>query len=166
MRIRPFVDNDVDWAEALMGADFGGRGQARLGSLIDALACPGFVAELDGERAGLLTFTEEPNAVEVVFLEAAIRLRGVGTALIDAVVQRAAGRRLWLVTTNDNLDALRFYQRRGFSMAEVRPGGVDESRRSLKPTIPATGNFGIPIRDEIVLELDAASGNRGEPRLR
>jgi hypothetical protein len=59
---------------------------------------------------------------------------------------------LWLVTTNDNLDALRFYQRRGFRITEVRLGAVDEARRTLKPGIPAIGASGIPIRDEIVLE--------------
>ncbi len=57
-----------------------------------------------------------------------------------------------MVTTNDNLDALRFYQRRGFTIAEIRRRAVDESRRTLKPTIPDVGCFGIPVRDEIILE--------------
>jgi GNAT superfamily N-acetyltransferase len=153
VRVRPFVATDVEWAETLIDADFGGRRQARLGSVIDALGCPGLVAELNGERAGLLTFAEEASAVEIVYLEAAIRQQGVGKALMDAVIERARGRRLRLVTTNDNLDALRFYQRRGFRIADVRPGAVDEARRALKPTIPALGNFGIPIRDEIVLQM-------------
>jgi ribosomal protein S18 acetylase RimI-like enzyme len=65
---------------------------------------------------------------------------------------RTEGQRLWLVTTNDNLDALRFYQRRGFRITEVRPGASDEARRALKPSMSEVGNFGIPIRDEIVLE--------------
>jgi hypothetical protein len=60
---------------------------------------------------------------------------------------------VWLVTTNDNLDALRFYQRRGFRLAKLRRGAVDAARSRLKPTIPEVGSFGIPIRDEIVLEL-------------
>jgi ribosomal protein S18 acetylase RimI-like enzyme len=151
--VRPFTDTDVEWAEALIGAAFGGRLQVRLGSAIDALACPGLVAELNGERVGLVTFTEETDAVEIVYIEAAVRHQGVGTSLIGAVVARAAGRRLWLVTTNDNLDALRFYQRRGFRIAELHPAAVDQARRRLKPGIPAVGHFGIPVRDEIVLEL-------------
>jgi ribosomal protein S18 acetylase RimI-like enzyme len=153
VRVRPFVDSDGAWAEALIDAELSGRWQARLGSVIDALALPGLVAELNGERAGLLTFVEEPERVEIVSLEAAIRYRGVGKALIEAIVEQARGRRLWLVTTNDNVDALRFYQRRGFRIVEVRVGAVDEARRMLKPTIPAVGNFGIPIRDEIVLQM-------------
>jgi hypothetical protein len=56
------------------------------------------------------------------------------------------------VTTNDNVDALRFYQRRGFRLRAVRPGAVDDARRTLKPEIPAVGEQGIPIRDEIELE--------------
>jgi hypothetical protein len=58
---------------------------------------------------------------------------------------------LRVTTTNDNLDALRFYQKRGFQIVAVRPGAVDESRR-VKPSIPVIGEHGIPIRDEIELE--------------
>ena len=65
-------------------------------------------------------------------------------------------RRAWLparglTTTNDNVDALRFYQRHGFRLVELRPGAVDAARR-LKPEIPATGAHGIPLRDELELE--------------
>jgi hypothetical protein len=59
-----------------------------------------------------------------------------------------------VVTTNDNVDALRFYQRRGFQLASVRCGAVDEARRTLKPLIPVTGNYGIPLRDELELAHD------------
>jgi ribosomal protein S18 acetylase RimI-like enzyme len=56
-----------------------------------------------------------------------------------------------VTTTNDNLNALRFYQRRGFRIMGVHPGAVNEARR-LKPSIPAIGAYGIPICDEIDLE--------------
>ena len=65
----------------------------------------------------------------------------------------ADGDRIWLVTTNDNLDALRFYQRRGFSLCALRAGAVDDSRRRLKPSISLTGAYGIPLRDELEFEL-------------
>jgi hypothetical protein len=64
---------------------------------------------------------------------------------------------LRLTTTNDNLTALRFYQRRGFRIAAVRPGAVAAARR-LKPTIPELGEHGIPIRDEIELALTLGPG--------
>jgi len=60
--------------------------------------------------------------------------------------------RLWLVTTNDNVDALRFYQRRGFCLVCVHRGAVDHSRAHLKPEIPLAGNNRIPLRDELELE--------------
>ena len=67
-----------------------------------------------------------------------------------SAVQSKGVRELWLVTTNDNLDALRLYQRRGFELAELHRGGVDRSR-ALKPGIPLLGEYGIPLRDELVL---------------
>ena len=68
--------------------------------------------------------------------------------------------RLWVVTTNDNLDALRFYQRRGFRLDRLRPGEVDASRADLKPEIPWYGDYGIPLRDEIELVTDLTDQNR------
>jgi pimeloyl-ACP methyl ester carboxylesterase len=66
---------------------------------------------------------------------------------------RVPGRAIWVVTTNDNTDALRFYQRVGFRLREARVGAVDEARRTLKPSIPRAGRHGIPLRDEIELVL-------------
>jgi ribosomal protein S18 acetylase RimI-like enzyme len=58
-----------------------------------------------------------------------------------------------VLTTNDNVDALRFYQRRGFRLVELRPGAVDAAREVLKPEIPRAGAYGVPLRDELVLEM-------------
>ena len=63
-----------------------------------------------------------------------------------------AGRRLWVLTTNDNVDALRFYQRRGFRLTGLHACAVDRARTQLKPEIPPEGEYGIPLRDELVLE--------------
>ena len=81
--------------------------------------------------------------------------RGIGTALLEAVKEVAVTlecQRMWLITTNDNLPALRFYQKRGFTRVQVYPNAVERSRQ-LKPDIPLAGQHGIPIRDEIELEL-------------
>ena len=64
--------------------------------------------------------------------------------------------RLWLITTNDNVDALRFYQRRGFRLVAIDRDAVERSRATLKPGIPRTGLHGIPIRDELTLERPIA----------
>jgi hypothetical protein len=84
-----------------------------------------------------------------------VERRGIGAALIEAVKGAAVGagcERLWLITTNDNTHALRFYQKRGFALVALRANAVAASRQ-LKPEIPHLGNDGIPIRDEIELEV-------------
>ena len=156
--IREYQESDRFWAEAYMEREFGGALQARRGELLDVLALPGFVAERDGRPVGIVTYRREDVDCELAFIAALERRQGIGTALLDALLEAVAGSdRIWLVTTNDNLDALRFYQRRGFRLAALRPGAVDESRERLKPQIGAVGDFGIPLRDELELELPLAA---------
>jgi ribosomal protein S18 acetylase RimI-like enzyme len=153
--IRPFAPEHRDWARALLAERWGSARIVTRGRLHQADALPGFIALADGRPAGLVTYLVEGDACEVVTLDACESGAGVGTALLEAAaaVARAAGcRRLWLVTTNDNARALRFYQRRGFRIVAVHVDAVRASRR-LKPEIPETGDDGIPIRDEIELEL-------------
>jgi ribosomal protein S18 acetylase RimI-like enzyme len=118
---------------------------------------PGFVA-LDGDRVvGHASYRVQGTACELVAIAAEPRRNGVGTALLDEVLAAARAARctsLWLTTTNDNLDALRFYQRRGFRLVELRPGAVDNARRDMKPELPRIGSNGIPMRDELDLAID------------
>ena len=117
---------------------------------------------VDGaELAGLLTYILGEDACEVLTLHASRQWQGAGSALLHAVagLARDAGfARLWLVTTNDNVDALRFYQRRGFRLRALHPGAVDDARRDRKPGIAWIGDHGIPLRDELELELDLNEG--------
>ena len=159
--VREFAPTDVAWAEALLSADMGGRHQARLGELVDALAFPGLVAEEGRDRLGLVTFAAIGDELEIVYIESVTKQRGVGTLLMDTVEERTQPRLVWLVTTNDNLDALRFFQRRGYRIREILVGAVDDARRELKPSIPEVGRFGIPIHDEIVLERQPDSRIHG-----
>ena len=129
---------------------------ARRGELVDALDHPAVLAWSSGRLVGVATYVVDGDDCEVLTLHAASRLTGTGTALLSSVqdIAREAGcARLWLVTTNDNVEAIRFYQRRGFRLTALRPGAVDSSRESLKPEIPSSGFFGIPLRDELELEL-------------
>jgi len=127
------------------------------GERIQPARLPAFVA-MDGTRiAGHASYRVAGGTCELTSIVAEPRGRGIGSRLLDAVlaVAREAGCvSVWLTTTNDNLGALRFYQRHGFRLRALRPGAVDEARRSLKPQIPATGAFGIPLRDELDLKLD------------
>jgi ribosomal protein S18 acetylase RimI-like enzyme len=133
----------------------GGRAQVRLGELIDVLDLPGFTARLDGRVVGVATWQPGERA-ELVSLGvlADHRGQGIGGRLVERVVEEARGSGsavVWLVTTNDNLDALALYQRHGFRLARLVVGGVDAARE-LKPQIPHVGQYGIPLRDELVLE--------------
>ena len=153
--IRALAATDEEAASRLLDAEVAGRLQVRLGELHDVLALPGFVAEVGGGLVGVATYAVEGERAEVAVLAVSSthRHRGIGSALVEtvaSVVTEAGAGDLWLVTTNDNLDALRLYQRRGFRLSELRPGAVDLSRR-LKPTIPVVGQHGIPLRDELVL---------------
>jgi hypothetical protein len=77
----------------------------------------------------------------------------VGTVLMETVAadaQRLRCHEIRLTTTNDNLDAIRFYQRRGLRLVALRAGAVDRARLE-KPEIPRAGAYGIPLRDEIDL---------------
>jgi ribosomal protein S18 acetylase RimI-like enzyme len=115
---------------------------------------PGFLAEESGAVVGLLTYAQvRPDTVEVVTVDAFQQHNGIGTALLEAAVEAAAGlgaRQVVLTTTNDNVDALRFYQRRGFRLVGLRPGALTETRRR-KPAVPLLGDYGIPLTDELEL---------------
>jgi GNAT superfamily N-acetyltransferase len=129
---------------------------ARLGVLDHPLDHPALLAEDEtGELAGVLTYRVSGREWEILTLHATRRWAGVGTALVESLERLAAGqgcRRLWVLTTNDNVDALRFYQRRGFRLTALNPGAVDGARATLKPEIPREGAYGIPLRDELVLD--------------
>lgn len=115
----------------------------------------GFVASVEDRVAGVLTYRLAGGACEVLSLDSLRQGIGVGTALIDAVIEtakRAGCARLWLITTNDNLNALRFYQKRGFALVAVHRDAVTRAR-VFKPSIPPLGDHGIAIRDEIELEM-------------
>ncbi|HEY6693043.1 MAG TPA: GNAT family N-acetyltransferase [Solirubrobacteraceae bacterium] len=128
----------------------------RRGESIPVAGLPGFVAWLGDQRASLLTYAVRGSECEVVTLHSPLPGHGAGRAVMDAArgAAEAAGcRRLWLVTTNDNVRALAFYQRWGLDLCSFRRGAVNESHRTLKPTIPLRDAAGIPIAHELELEL-------------
>jgi len=155
--VRAYDADDERWANELLETGLGGRYQARRGSLVDVLDADALVAERDGTPVGLLAFRPDGDDVELAALVVSEPGRGVGSALVEAFLVTARERRYrsaWVVTTNDNLDALRLYQRRGFRLAALRAGAVDAVRHRLKPSIAPVSDNGIPIRDELELAID------------
>lgn len=152
----PLRPEDRDWVERFVAEHWGAAMVVGHGTIYYPHELPGFAAVQAGERVGLVTYRIEGERCEIVTLDSLRPSSGVGTALIEAVKQvarRAGCTRLWLTTTNDNMNALRFYQKRGFALVALRPNALALSRR-LKPQIPLIGDHGIPLRDEIDLAME------------
>ena len=115
----------------------------------------GFLERRDDRIVGLLTFRIDDDGMEVLTLNATLEGQRIGSSLmLDAIdkARRDGCKRVWLTTTNANMRAIGFYQRLGFRIIAVNIGAVDEARK-VKPQIPKTGTGGIPIHDEIVMQL-------------
>ena len=154
-QIRPVSKDDKAWVISLLAEWWAGPRVVTRGKLHHPEELPGFIAVQKAKPAGLITYNINGRECEVVTMNSLIERIGIGSALIDAVkntVIKAGCIRLWLITTNDNTHALRFYQKYGFSLVAVHRNAIEKDRL-LKPEIPLTGNDGIPIRDEIELEI-------------
>ncbi len=153
--LREITAGDQDWVRRFIAVQWGAEYVVAHEAVYYPHALPGFVALQDGEVAGLVTYRIDGASCEIVSLDSLRPGQGIGTELVEAVkaaARRAGCRRVWLITTNDNLNALGFYQKRGFRIAAVNRNAVEEARK-LKP-IPRLGENGIPIMDEIVMELE------------
>jgi N-acetylglutamate synthase-like GNAT family acetyltransferase len=152
--VREAGPDDADYITATLRKEWRDTVMAAHGELIDAQALPALIAWSGGERVGCLNYRVAGTSCEAVSLIASTPGIGAGSALLRAIRTRAAEQgldRLWLITTNDNTDALAFYQRFGFDLVELCHDAV-LAARALKPSIPLRAN-GIPIRHELMLEL-------------
>jgi GNAT superfamily N-acetyltransferase len=155
VEIHELADPEREWARDLLAEHWSSAAVVSRGKLHHADRLPGFVALADGVPSGLLTYKVTGDQCEIVTLNSLIEGRGVGTALVAAVKDAARQvncRRLWLVTTNDDAPAIRFYTRCGFTLVVVHEDAIEVSRR-LKPEIPHFGYGGVPIRDELEFEI-------------
>jgi ribosomal protein S18 acetylase RimI-like enzyme len=116
---------------------------------------PGFAAiDSNNEIIGLITFVDRGKKREIISLDASMEGQGIGSALLLTAETDAKEKgvlQVVLATTNDNLNALRFYQKRGYHLRQILCNAVEEARK-IKPAIPLIGYEGIPIRDELILE--------------
>jgi len=154
--ITPITEKDRSWVARFAAEHWGADLMVTHGTSLYISQQEGFFAEVTGQVVGLVTYRISGAECEITSLDSLQEGMGIGSALIGAVketAQRAGCKRVFLITTNDNTHALRFYQRRGFRLVALYRNAVDESRK-IKPEIPFTGNDGIPIRDEIELEYD------------
>jgi ribosomal protein S18 acetylase RimI-like enzyme len=153
--LRPLSDADRGWVTQCMIESWGDEMVVAHETVYRPAELPGFVVQDGKKHVGLLTYHLEGTACEIVTLDSWSESQGVGTKLIEAVklvACREGCHRLWLITTNDNTHALRFYQKRGFTLAAIRINALEQARK-IKPEIPLVGEDGIPIRDELEMEM-------------
>lgn len=160
LSVRDFGPGDHDWARRLLAEHQAGDHRvARLGELLDPLEQEGIVAEFDGRPVGLLTVHETERGLEALTLHSEVPGVGAGTLLLETALRVATASgapRLWLVTTNDNLDVIGWCLRRGMTVATVHGGAVDADRTALKAGIASVNpRNGLPLRDLVELELPA-----------
>jgi ribosomal protein S18 acetylase RimI-like enzyme len=153
--LKPLTDADTDWLRRVVAEYCGGDPVITPDGVYVVRDLPGFVAEDEGTRVGLAQYRIAAGDCEIITLASLRSGRGIGRELVTAVravAERAGCRRLRVCTSNDNLNALGFYQKRGFALARVHRGAMERVRQ-VKPGVPLVGAGGIPLRDIIELEL-------------
>jgi len=152
--VRRIGDAEHRWLSQLWQSEWDGDTMVSRGHAYRLTDLESLVAKVAGQFVGAATYRiDASGSCELMSINAVNPGAGVGTKLLHAVeeaARKAGCHRIWLITSNDNLDAMRFYQRHGYRITAVYPDAIDEARR-IKPTIPFIGNHGIEIHDEIEL---------------
>lgn len=154
VRIRLVKEDDQKWVSKLIKEEWSSNRIVTRGRSHDIESLSGFIAVYNNENVGLLTYNLKNEECEIITLNSLIENIGIGTYLLrslESFMQSKKVKRIWVITTNDNLDALRFYQKKGFRIKAIYIDAIKESRK-LKPEIPILGFYDIEIRDEIELE--------------
>jgi GNAT superfamily N-acetyltransferase len=149
-QIRPVSAEDKDWILSLLKEHWDSEKVISRGKVHNGTELPGFVAVLDGRNVGLITYLFKNNECEIITIDSLEEGKGIGTKLIETVEAEAKKEgciRIWMITTNDNLEALSFYIKRGYRLVKVYCDALEVSRK-LKPQIPKIGKHGISILDE------------------
>lgn len=155
IEFRPIYKSDRAWVEDLLTREWGSSIIVTRGKKYDALFLPGIIGYHNNSKVGLLTYNFDGDTYEIVTLNSIVHGIGVGKGLIaelKKIAKESGAKRVWLITTNDNTNAIEFYKKQGFTVNAVYKNAVEESRK-IKPEIPLIGENDIPIKDEIEMEL-------------
>lgn len=155
LKIRPTSKKDISWIKKVSLEEWGGEFCIFLSKKFYIDKLPGFIAEDKlKSKIGLITFEIRDDLIEIMTLNAFIKFKGIGSLLLKKVVDEGIKlniKKIIVKTTNDNLDAFRFYQKRGFVITKIHLNSLKKDRK-IKPSIPKLGDFDIPIRDAIELQ--------------
>ncbi len=153
--ITEITNDDSSLIASFIAERWGSSMSVSRGRIFNTADLPGYVYIKDNKIIGLVTYYIVKSDCEIVTLNSLLTKQGLATQLLNKVIHKAKikqCKRVWLITTNDNTNAIRFYQKRGFDWVGFYKDSMQESRR-LKPEIPEIGENGIPIKHEIEFEL-------------
>ena len=147
MLYRNLKPDDRKWVVKLVVDAWASTRVVSRGVVHQADKLPGIIALKHGERIGFLTYNIAGSSFEVVTLNSLMKRKGIGRGLVQRAEEIALATRcsrIWVVTTNDNEDALEFYKALGFNMVAVHKNAIEISRK-LKPEIPSIGINGSSV---------------------
>ncbi|PTC10439.1 GNAT family N-acetyltransferase [Bacillus wiedmannii] len=153
MAINPITNDNRKKVISFFKEHWGSSEMVISSGMFQCDALDGFIFEEHNQINGLITYVIKENEVEVISLDSIQEGKGIGSALMEKVeniAKQEGFSEVNLVTTNDNLNALKFYQKRGYRIISIIPNAVNEARK-IKPSIPLIGNDGIPLNDELKL---------------
>jgi len=153
--VRPITEDDKAWIARVMTRCWGSTKVVTRGRVLNVMRLPGYLAMDMKTRVGLVTYAITGKTCEIVTLNSLRPCRGIGSRLVKEVKNVALAShctRVRVMTTNDNMRALGFYQKHGFTLVAVHRNAIEKARR-LKKEIPLIGQDGIPVRDELELEM-------------
>ena len=156
LKIRGINSNDIMWIKKLFIKRWGDDFIVSRGKIHRPEKLKGFIVEINHKKIGLITFKITNQELEITSIDSILEGKGFGTALVKRVINLAKRenlKRVWLITTNDNLNALRLWQKINLRRKKIYPSAIDRVSRKIKPGIPKIGADGIPIRDEVELEI-------------
>lgn len=155
IKIEEITDKNREEINNILINEWGATNIVIRGKIVDGTKLKGLIASEENKIIGLITYEIENNECEIVTLNSFKENKGVATSLIESVKQIAIKnncKRIKLITTNDNIRGIEFYQRKGFVISNIYINAIENSRK-LKPEIPMFADNGLPIRDEIEFEI-------------
>ncbi|KGR82200.1 GNAT family N-acetyltransferase [Lysinibacillus odysseyi] len=154
MQIIRIEEKQADTVNRFFIEQWGSSEMVVSSGVYNCAALDGFAAlDEKGEIIGLITFDRKETEVEIISLDSLLEGQGIGSMLLERTEQLAQAeniKQITLLTTNDNLNALKFYQKRGYRLCLIFPNAVTDARK-VKPSIPLIGEYGIPLQDELQL---------------
>ena len=156
MNIVPIDKKNREKVNTLLSEEWNGLNMIVRGKIISLKNIDGMVLYENDIILGIITYIISEDTLEIISLNSFKERRGIGSKLIIAVMDKANNDKcssIKLITTNDNINAIKFYQRRGFVISNIYIDSI-KNYRKIKPDIPTKGEFDIPIRDEIEFRLN------------